>query len=282
MIPAHCFKRSAIRGFGHVARDLILLASTFCIFNSFVTPANFPAFPIRCLFWTVYRFLQSLFGTGIWVLAHECGHQSFSTSKILNDSTGWILHSACLVPYFSWKISHGKHHKSTGHIERDMVFMPKSRERFAGRIGKFAHELGELTEDTPIATALNLIGRQLFGWPIYLLINQSGHDNHQHMREGQGAVKRNRLFQGVNHLNSHSLLFDAKDAKLIVLSDVGLVLMSGILYNIGSTYGWVNLMVWYFVPYLWVNHWLGMYTFLFLFPPNVMRNLQGPFACWRS
>lgn len=102
---------------------------------------------------------------------HECGHQSFSPSKVLNDTTGWICHSALLVPYFSWKISHGKHHKATGNMERDMVFVPKTREAYATRIGRFVHELDELTEEAPIATLLHSLGQQLAGWPMYLFGN---------------------------------------------------------------------------------------------------------------
>lgn len=31
---------------------------------------------------------------GVWVIAHECGHQAFSESKQLNNAVGWVLHSA--------------------------------------------------------------------------------------------------------------------------------------------------------------------------------------------
>jgi len=39
---------------------------------------------------------------GVWVIAHECGHQAFSNSQLINDTVGFILHSCLLVPYFSW------------------------------------------------------------------------------------------------------------------------------------------------------------------------------------
>ncbi|KAI7003051.1 hypothetical protein KC366_g19159, partial [Hortaea werneckii] len=123
-IPKHCFERSGLRGLSYVARDVALMAGTFYLFNTYCTPANVPSYALRAALWTGYTFLQGLFGTGLWVLAHECGHQSFSPSKTLNDTVGWFAHSALLVPYFSWKISHGKHHKATGNMERDMVFLP--------------------------------------------------------------------------------------------------------------------------------------------------------------
>ena len=113
-IPSHCFAKSALRGFAYIARDLLLLASTFYVFHNYATSDYVRSATLRFCLWTVYGFLQGLFATGLWVIAHECGHQSFSDSKTLNDTTGWVLHSAMFVPYFSWKISHGKHHKSTG------------------------------------------------------------------------------------------------------------------------------------------------------------------------
>lgn len=256
-IPAHCFERSAFRGYSYIARDLVFLSSTFYLFYTYVTPERIPLTVIRCVLWVLYTFLQGLFATGIWVIAHECGHQSFSTSKIVNDTTGWILHSALLVPYFSWKISHGKHHKSTGHMERDMVFLPKTREVYAQKVRRRIDELAELGEEAPLVTALVLIGRQLIGWPLYLLQNNTGHDYHKRQSEGRGEGKHNGPFGGVNHFSPSSPLYEAKDAKYIALSDLGLGLMATTLYHIAQTWGWKNLLVWYIIPYLWVNHWLG-------------------------
>jgi omega-6 fatty acid desaturase / acyl-lipid omega-6 desaturase (Delta-12 desaturase) len=240
-----------------VARDLASLATTFYLFNRFVTPETVPSFAARFALWGLYTFVQGLFGTGLWVLAHECGHQSFSPSKTLNDTVGWICHSFLLVPYFSWKISHGKHHKATGNVERDMVFVPKSREQYATRIGRFVHELAELTEETPIYTTLHLFGQQLGGWQMYLMCNITGHNFHERQLEGRGKGKKNGFGGGVNHFDPSSPLYEAKDAKLIALSDLGLFITASILFTVGKTYGWTNLFVWYIIPYLWVHHWLG-------------------------
>lgn len=50
----------------------------------------------RVALWSLYGFANGLVGTGLWVLAHECGHQAFSESKALNNAVGWVLHSACV------------------------------------------------------------------------------------------------------------------------------------------------------------------------------------------
>lgn len=256
-IPAHCFKRSAVTGMLYVIRDMISLATTFYVFHNFVTPEYISSTPIRAGLWALYTIMQGLFGTGLWVIAHECGHQAFSDSKTINDTVGWVLHSALLVPYFSWKISHGKHHKATGNMERDMVFVPKTLDVYASRVGKLAHEVAELTEETPIATAIHMVAQQLGGWIMYLTTNVTGHNNHHKQTEGKGVGKKNGYFSGVNHFNPASPLYEKKDEKLILLSDLGLIITGAVLYFLGQKFGAVNMFVWYWIPYLWVNHWLG-------------------------
>ncbi|KAI9674320.1 MAG: Oleate hydroxylase fah12 [Trizodia sp. TS-e1964] len=259
-IPPHCFKRSAIKGLYYVARDIASLATVFYLTHAYLTPENVPSKLARGALWGLYSFVQGLFATGLWVLAHECGHQSFSPSKILNDTVGWICHSALLVPYFSWKISHGKHHKATGHIERDMVFVPKTRDEYVTRYK--LHDFAELVEETPIASMIHMVGQQLLGWPLYLFFNVTGHNCHERQSEGRGKGKHNGIGGGVSHFDPSSPLYESKDAHLILLSDLGLAIAGGTLYYLGSTFGWANLAVWYFLPYLWVNHWLVAITYL--------------------
>ena len=259
-IPAHCFERLGLTGLSYVARDVFCLAMTFYIFYNYVTPETVPSHTARVGLWAVYTFIQGLFGTGLWVLAHECGHQSFSPSKTLNDTVGWICHSALLVPYFSWKISHGKHHKATGNMERDMVFVPPTREEYTSGFGKLAHEVHELMEDAPIYTLWCMLKQQVFGWPMYLLTNVTGHNYHERQVEGKGKGRRNGFRDGINHFIPSSPLYEQKDEHLVLLSDLGLAIMGSILFFIGSRFGWSNLLIWYIVPYLWVNHWLGKNT----------------------
>jgi omega-6 fatty acid desaturase (delta-12 desaturase) len=50
--------------------------------------------------WALYTFFVGLFATGLWVIAHECGHQAFSESKTVNNAVGWVLHSAYVQTMF--------------------------------------------------------------------------------------------------------------------------------------------------------------------------------------
>ncbi|RFU28923.1 hypothetical protein B7463_g7426, partial [Scytalidium lignicola] len=261
-IPRHCFERSAAISLFYVIRDFMLLITTFLLYHNYVTPHHVPSTAIRVVLWASYTILQGLFATGVWVLGHECGHQAFSRYRWLNDTVGWICHSFMLVPYFSFKISHSKHHKATGNISRDMGFVPKTRSEFASSIGKNICELHDLVEEVPIVTAINLVLQQLCGWPMYLLTNLSGHNNHGRQYEGRGKGKHNGLFGGVNHFSPSSPLFDPKDANAIILSDLGLIITLSLLYYVGSNFGWTNLLVWYVIPYFWVNHWIAAITYL--------------------
>lgn len=92
---------------------------------------------------------------------------------------------------------------------------------------------------------------------MYLTTNVTGHNNHHKQTEGKGVGKKNGYFSGVNHFNPSSPLYEKKDEKLILLSDLGLALMGTALYFLGQKFGFSNMLVWYWIPYLWVNHWLG-------------------------
>ena len=59
----------------------------------------------RFALWALYGFWAGLFATGLWVIAHECGHQAFSESKTINNTVGWILHSACVIFGFQVRIT---------------------------------------------------------------------------------------------------------------------------------------------------------------------------------
>ncbi|MDP2434111.1 MAG: hypothetical protein Q8P67_00020 [archaeon] len=101
-IPAHCFERSHARSFFSLAVNLLLVWLTYRVCPLLIAAAPSPA---AFFLWPVYWFVQGAFCTGIWVLAHECGHRAFSPSVLVNDTVGLILHSALLVPYHSCMFS---------------------------------------------------------------------------------------------------------------------------------------------------------------------------------
>jgi omega-6 fatty acid desaturase (delta-12 desaturase) len=60
---------------------------------------------LKVALWSLYGFWTGLFATGLWVIGHECGHQSFSESKTINNTVGWIVHSSCVFIFsqnFFW------------------------------------------------------------------------------------------------------------------------------------------------------------------------------------
>ncbi len=53
----------------------------------------------------------------IGVLQHDCGHNSFFTSKRANTVIGTILSGFCLIPFRSTQYNHNRHHAHIGDLE---------------------------------------------------------------------------------------------------------------------------------------------------------------------
>jgi bifunctional Delta-12/omega-3 fatty acid desaturase len=203
--------------------------------------------------WMVYGFVQGLVGTGLWILAHECGHGAFSLHTRFNNIVGWAVHSALMVPYFSWKFSHARHHKFTGHMEKDMAFVPSTKEEYSHK--KLLGFLDpELFEDVPLVSLLRLIGHQLFGWQLYLLLNSTSGPNSL-----QNKVSK---WWGRSHFDPNSAVFRPNERIYIVISDIGLLITGTLLYHAGTIVGPWNVFLLWGVPYFWVHHWLGMLSWI--------------------
>lgn len=248
-IPPHCFKPSTVRSMAYVVRDFFYFSVLAYAAHTYIP--YIPNVYARAATWAAYTTLQGMVMTGIWILAHECGHGAFSKSKTLNWTMGLIMHSFLLVPFHSWRISHSAHHKATGDLEKDTAFVPHKRESWLARnAGPEADvhsvEFSHLAEDSPIATLWNCIIHQLFGWPGYLLFNLTGQ-------------KYNVGFPQYSHFwfGEDSPLFKKDQLHLIVLSDVGVGAMCAALYVAGQMLGsWETILLWG-IPWLWVNHWIG-------------------------
>ncbi|KAF3761354.1 hypothetical protein M406DRAFT_347801 [Cryphonectria parasitica EP155] len=258
-IPAHCFQPSVVTSMSYVVRDYVLAFGLGWAALTYIPQIQDSL--LRTAAWIVYGYVQGLICVGIWILGHECGHGAFSTHRKFNDVMGWILHSSLLVPYFSWKFSHHRHHNYTGHMEKDMAFVPRTVEdRGKKRLANFYMD-PEMFEDTPIVQATKLFFHQLVGWQTYLLINASA---------GKGSLQRdNKSWFRVSHFEPTSAVFRPNEALFIALSDLGLALTASALY-VGSTYvGWQTVFLLYIVPYMWVHHWLVAITYLHHNHPEV-------------
>ncbi|CCH42680.1 Omega-3 fatty acid desaturase [Wickerhamomyces ciferrii] len=245
-IPKHCYERRLLQSLGYVARDIIAMTIIGNIGYRYIPLVESTA--VRFVLWSVYSYLLGLFGFGLWILAHECGHGAFSDYGWVNDLVGWVLHSYLLVPYFSWKFSHSKHHKATGHLTRDMVFIPYTKQEYLEM--KKANSIAELTEETPIYTFLVLLFQQLGGLHLYLTTNATGQPHPDHS------------FIGRSHFNPSSPIFDAKDYWYIVLSDIGMLTTFTVVYLWSKYFSIWSAFINWFIPFLWVNHWLVFVTFL--------------------
>ncbi|KAF8631815.1 hypothetical protein AX17_005030 [Amanita inopinata Kibby_2008] len=269
-IPPHCFRRSALKSSLYVAWDLLIIALIYksaTYLDGFINPESislpYPlAYPFaRFALWSLYGFLTGLFATGLWVIGHECGHQAFSESKLINNSVGWVLHSMLGVPYHSWRITHAKHHASTGHMTQDQVFVPHTRSQLGlpplnpnkedllgSRVSdEVKRELWEALGDSPIGAILDSAKYLLGGWPAYILVNASG----QH-----------RYPKGTNHFSPDSPMFAPHHYSQVIISVLGTVLwLTGISTWIYQR-SFSEVFRLYLVPYLWVNHWLVLITFL--------------------
>lgn len=205
-------------------------------------------------FWSVYAIVQGTLGTGIWVIGHECGHGAFSESNWLNDLIGTLTHTPLLVPYFAWQFTHSKHHKFTNHLTKGETHVPSTKPAIFAKLANAARGLFVVEEfvAAPIGIALVL----LFGWPLYLVFNLTGG------RENWKGDRLNKKKPVSHFFGNDSELFPPIWRKRIHISAICFVVMCGALGVWSNTYGVMHMVKWYFFPYLVINGWLVLYTWL--------------------
>ena len=263
-IPARCFERSLLRSMSYVVRDLVAVSILGYAGLQLIQVQSMWSIPL----WALYGFVQGLFFVGLWILAHECGHDSFSSHLKTNATIGFVLHSMLLAPFFSWKYSHARHHRYHNHMEKDTVFVPnRAPNKKASLLERM---IDHTAADTPIVTLCSLVVHQLFGWPAYILINA-----------GAGAkslVKSNRKATSTykqSHLDPTSNVFTAGEQPFVLLSNIGILAVFFCLYLVSSQIGFVNTFLLYGVPYLWMNHWIVAITYLHHTHPDAPHYEEG-------
>lgn len=270
VIPKRCFERSALHSFYFVLRDSVMAAA--CVYAtsrvlSTELPSNLLSVDALVWFlgWNVYAFWMGTILTGHWVLAHECGHGAFSSSQTLNDIVGFIIHQALLVPYFAWQYTHAKHHRRTNHLVDGESHVPSTgAENGLGPHGErlsFYAVLHDAMGDGAFAV-FQLWTHLVVGWPLYLMGLAS---------TGRLAADGSLLEDGefIDHFRPNSRMFPGKIRAKIALSTITIFATLGILFKLSLDYGFLTVGLWYGAPYMWVNFWLVLYTWLQHTDPSV-------------
>jgi len=185
-------------------------------------------------FWPVFWVMQGTMFWALFVVGHDCGHGSFSKKKWLNDLIGHLTHTPILVPFHGWRISHRTHHLNTGNIDTDESWYPvtESKYREMGWAEKFAR-----------------FDFVLLGYPIYLFKRTPGKPG--------------------SHFLPSSPLFKPSEKWDVITSSVCCLLMVCFLGWAAYQYGWMNLLKYYFGPYVVFVMWLDLVTFLHHTEPSI-------------
>ncbi|KAI1792372.1 fatty acid desaturase-domain-containing protein [Ganoderma leucocontextum] len=270
-IPSRLFIRDTRRGLAWLGLDLLMAAVCWKLalyidptFRSrgaakLLTPLGAAAARWAC--WTVYWWFQGLIFTGIWVIGHECGHGAFSASQYVCDLIGFTVHTLLWTPYFSWKISHHRHHCNHASMERDEVYVPKTRSDLGipeeSDHGKIDYD--EFFGDTPIYTLYTLVRQQLFAFPAYLFVNVSGQKKYP---------------KWTNHFDPNSILFTKEQWRVVMMSNLGILSMVAIVRLACITWGAASVIKLYGIPWLCVTHWFIMITYLHHTDPELPHYRQ--------
>ena len=130
-LPKHCFDPKVSTSMYYAIKDAILVALTFAavLYLHQVSPP-WMYWPITVIYW---GFQGTLF-TAIFVIGHDCGHDSFSHHKLLNNIIGQIWHGFLLCPFYMWKLTHRTHHKNNCNMQKDEVFYPVKKSEGGGKV----------------------------------------------------------------------------------------------------------------------------------------------------
>lgn len=276
VIPKECFERSYVWGMLYLWRDLAI-AAAFAYGTSRVLNTDLPDLtdvPATLLWvagWSFYAFWMGTILTGPWVVAHECGHGAFSPSQTWNDMVGFVVHQALLVPYFAWQYTHAKHHRRTNHLTDGESHVPSTAKD--NGLGEnlerhsFYAAWHEAMGDGAFA-AFQVWTHLAVGWPLYLMgLASTGKLKYDGTPLGDGEI--------ADHFRPHSPMFLPKVSSKILLSTVAEVAtLAGLVYA-GFTFGHLNVFLWYWCPYLIVNAWLVLYTWLQHTDPSVPHYGEG-------
>ena len=261
-IPPHCFEKNTLRSLKYAFASLIATLALGSL-GAQISPVLLRCFPRAIasfalpFFWVFYAVVTGTVSTGLWVVAHECGHNAFSDNKRLQTAVGYFLHSCLLVPYFSWQRTHSIHHLNTNHMTEGETHVPVvAGSREADDAAAMQQHLGRNG-----FAILALLGHLLVGWPAYILQGVTGGFKYGRTSHfwpfGHGGAKGGAFGDEGKELFGSSFL-----QRRVLLSDLGIAAAIGGLCLWAKLAGAKTVALLYGGPLLVTNAWLVLYTWL--------------------
>ncbi|KZT22915.1 hypothetical protein NEOLEDRAFT_1070416 [Neolentinus lepideus HHB14362 ss-1] len=251
-VPKHLFQRNTAKSMYYVLRHVTLTYAFYVLgtrIDGFIwtlgkthAMSYVATVLLRSALWATYWFWQSIAFAGLWCLGEQTGHNALSPYPLFNAVVGIILHTFILVPYYSWRVTHRAHHKSTNNLERDETYIPPTRKDLKLPDGKVAVKMDykEIIEETPAYTLFKLVMRQLLGYQLYILHNRKGNPKYP---------------PWTSHYKPSSQIFKPEHRQSIIVSDVCIATML------------VVLCIWTLKTgglFVWKHYWVPIVTFTYL------------------
>ena len=200
--------------------------------------------------WLIYGVVTGTVAMGLWVIAHECGHNAFHPNRKLENSIGFILHSLLLVPYFSWARSHAIHHAHCNHLEEGETHVPPRVDSQSGRVTEeLKQRLGP-----GLFGCLSLFSHLVIGWPLYLFLGATGGEDY--------GRPTSHFWNGESFNRGKRSLFPRSFRGLMIRSNLGIFVVLLLLGLLSIQFSLAKVLCVYGLPYIVVNIWLVTYTWL--------------------
>lgn len=122
-LPRQCFEKNPLKAW------ISVLISLFSVALGYAAITFLPSFflPFAWI-WTGTAL------TGLFVLAHDCGHRSFAKRRWVNDLVGHVLMLPLIYPFHPWRILHDRHHRFTNQLKQDNAWEPWTQEAFLASV----------------------------------------------------------------------------------------------------------------------------------------------------
>jgi omega-3 fatty acid desaturase (delta-15 desaturase) len=133
-LPKSVFVKSLRRSIQWMLFDYLMVAASFFISHR-IYAMNLaeilgPDFALSCFLLPLLKIAMLIpcymvcgfFMWGLFVVGHDCGHGSFSTSENYNFFFGLLTHGSILVPFTPWQRSHRFHHLKHNHVTDDYSY----------------------------------------------------------------------------------------------------------------------------------------------------------------